>query len=132
MFIGNIHGLLFLSFVTSLLSQNGEVHHLKDHNETLLSELDKLNKKIKNLEKETDRLKKDNERVGALESENKKLEEILLEYNQTRGEENELLVGCLYEMRMKYREMFEEIRKEGRMSLPAKTPRPPIQRKMLS
>ena len=100
------------------------MHHLKDHNETLLSELDKLNKKIKNLEKETDRLKKDNERVGALESENKKLEEILLEYNQTRGEENELLVGCLYEMRMKYREMFEEIRKEGRMSLPAKTPKP--------
>lgn len=70
------------------------------------------------LERDLERYKREADRTHSLEVENKKLEEILLEYNQTRGEENELLVGCLYEMRMKYRELSEQNRKDARPSLP--------------
>lgn len=79
-----------------------------------------------------DRYKREAERAHGLEIENKKLEEILLEYNQTRGEENELLVGCLYEMRMKYREAIEHGRKDARMSLPMRSQNKQLPKKMLS
>lgn len=57
------------------------------------------------LEREIHRYKSENIRLLQLEAENKKLQSTLAEYQQSRGEETDILVGCLYELRAKMKNL---------------------------
>lgn len=63
-----------------------------------MEELRTLRVEVKELTREVEKLNKLKQKNKDLEYERKKLMKILKEYDQSRGEENYIITGCLYEV----------------------------------
>jgi len=70
--------------------------------------VERKNKRLKELERDVSKYKAKADCVYQLEKEKMKLENIIVDFRQSKSEEIELLVSCLYELRMKYGLIVEE------------------------
>lgn len=71
-------------------------------------EVERKNKRLKDMERDISKYKAKADRVYQLEKEKTKLENIIVDFSQSKSEEIELLVSALYELRLKYGTMVEE------------------------
>lgn len=67
-----------------------------------------LNNRNKELERELSKCRLRAERCDKLEDEKRKMEEVLLDYSNSRGEEIEVLTTAMYELRVRYKNLLRK------------------------